>query len=195
MFFSGYSYSQVKLKVTRKLVINLYFLWTVLGFESRKTLVWHNIHLQNIQTDKQFLKSLSKWIISFFFCHNFQQADFDMLLVNLRMDAVFVKENMHISWVAESGIIDNIIPIIKEYKDTRSLQVRQILKFLCFLEFDQFFKITLDVSWWANMYQQKSQIWSILCQSCLVSAISGNPGLYITDATLSQKLLDNNYSQ
>jgi len=51
-----------------------------------------------------------------------EQADFDMLLVNLRMDAVFVKENMHISWVAESGIIDNIIPIIKEYKDTRSLQ-------------------------------------------------------------------------
>jgi len=51
-----------------------------------------------------------------------EQADFDMLLVNLRMDAVFVKENMHISWVSESGLIDNIIPIIKEYKDSRSLQ-------------------------------------------------------------------------
>merc|ERR1712168_1374012 len=35
---------------------------------------------------------------------------------------VFVKENMHISWVSEAGIIDNIIPIIKEYKDSRSLQ-------------------------------------------------------------------------
>lgn len=51
-----------------------------------------------------------------------EQADFDMLLVNLRMDAVFVKENMHISWTSEAGIIDNIIPIIKEYKDSRSLQ-------------------------------------------------------------------------
>ncbi|RUS85279.1 hypothetical protein EGW08_006980 [Elysia chlorotica] len=51
-----------------------------------------------------------------------EQADFDMLLVDLRMDSVFVKENMHISWVSEAGIIDNIIPIIKEYKDTRSLQ-------------------------------------------------------------------------
>lgn len=51
-----------------------------------------------------------------------EQADFDMLLVNLRMDSVFVKENMHISWVSEAGIIDNIIPIIKEYKDSRSLQ-------------------------------------------------------------------------
>ncbi|GFO41343.1 adenylate kinase 7-like [Plakobranchus ocellatus] len=51
-----------------------------------------------------------------------EQADFDMLLVDLRMDSVFVKENMHINWVSEAGIIDNIIPIIKEYKDTRSLQ-------------------------------------------------------------------------
>ena len=50
-----------------------------------------------------------------------------MLLVDLRMDAVFVKENMHINWVSEAGVIDNIIPIIKEYKDTRSLQVILIL--------------------------------------------------------------------
>ena len=47
-----------------------------------------------------------------------------MLLVNLRMDAVNVKENMRINWVSEAGIVENIAQIIKEYKDSRSLQVR-----------------------------------------------------------------------
>jgi len=49
------------------------------------------------------------------------QSDFDMLLVNLRMDAVNVKENMRITWVSESGMVENIQGIIKEYKDTRNL--------------------------------------------------------------------------
>merc|ERR1711963_413091 len=51
-----------------------------------------------------------------------EQADFDQLLVNLRMDAVFVKENMRIPWASEAGIVENIGQIIKEYKDSRSLQ-------------------------------------------------------------------------
>ncbi|CAL1541835.1 unnamed protein product [Lymnaea stagnalis] len=51
-----------------------------------------------------------------------EQADFDMLLVNLRMDAVFVKESMRINWVSEAGMVENINNIIKEFKDTRSLQ-------------------------------------------------------------------------
>lgn len=50
-----------------------------------------------------------------------EQADFDMLLVNLRMDAVFVKENMRIRWAAETGIIDGIVDIVKDYKETRKL--------------------------------------------------------------------------
>lgn len=57
-----------------------------------------------------------------------QQADFDMLLVNLRMDAVNVKENMRINWVSESGIVENIMQIIKEYKDSRKLQVTCVFK-------------------------------------------------------------------
>lgn len=52
-----------------------------------------------------------------------QQSDFDQLLVNLRMDAVFVKENMRIMWVSEAGMVENIDQIIKEYKDSRKLQV------------------------------------------------------------------------
>ncbi|CAG2241509.1 AK [Mytilus edulis] len=55
-----------------------------------------------------------------------EQADFDMLLVNLRMDAVNVKENMRISWVSESGMVDNIMQTIKEYKDSRKLQPLRI---------------------------------------------------------------------
>ena len=46
-----------------------------------------------------------------------------MLLVNLRMDAVNVKENMRINWVSEAGMVENIQTIIKEYKDTRNLHV------------------------------------------------------------------------
>ncbi|XP_074647604.1 adenylate kinase 7-like [Tubulanus polymorphus] len=50
-----------------------------------------------------------------------KQADFDMLLVDLRMDAVFVKENMRIQWVAETGIVENIQNVVKEYRETRKL--------------------------------------------------------------------------
>ena len=46
-----------------------------------------------------------------------------MLLVNLRMDAVFIKENMRIRWVAESGIVENIQQVVKEYKQSRGLEV------------------------------------------------------------------------
>lgn len=46
-----------------------------------------------------------------------------MLLVNLRMDAVHVKESMRINWVAEGGIKENIALVTKEYKDARALQV------------------------------------------------------------------------
>ncbi|KAK3092589.1 hypothetical protein FSP39_004695 [Pinctada imbricata] len=55
-----------------------------------------------------------------------EQSDFDQLLVNLRMDAVFVKENMRINWVSEAGIVENIQQVIKEYKDTRKLQPLRI---------------------------------------------------------------------
>jgi adenylate kinase len=46
-----------------------------------------------------------------------------MLLVNLRLDAVFIKENMRIKWASETGIVENIAQIVKEYKETRKLMV------------------------------------------------------------------------
>lgn len=50
-----------------------------------------------------------------------EQADFDMLLVNLRMDATYIKEGMNITWVSETGVTENIDDVIKEYKETRGL--------------------------------------------------------------------------
>ncbi|RNA12888.1 adenylate kinase 7 [Brachionus plicatilis] len=49
------------------------------------------------------------------------QSDFDMISIDLKMDAAFIKENMQIRWVAESGFVENIPKIIKEYKTTRNL--------------------------------------------------------------------------
>lgn len=51
------------------------------------------------------------------------QDHFDMLMVNLRMDSVFVKENMKIRWISEAGIIENLANIVKEYRESRKLLV------------------------------------------------------------------------
>lgn len=59
-----------------------------------------------------------------------------MLLVDLRMDSVNVKENMRIQWVSEAGLVENIAEIVKEYKATRSLLVssqKQVFQLYFFL--------------------------------------------------------------
>ncbi|XP_027272135.1 adenylate kinase 7 isoform X3 [Cricetulus griseus] len=50
-----------------------------------------------------------------------KQDCLDHLLVNLRMEALFVKENFNIRWVAQSGFVENIGSILKEYKQSRGL--------------------------------------------------------------------------
>nr|XP_045011411.1 adenylate kinase 7 isoform X3 [Jaculus jaculus] len=49
------------------------------------------------------------------------QEHIDHLLVNLRMEALFVKENFNIRWVAQTGFVENINSILKEYKLSRGL--------------------------------------------------------------------------
>ncbi|MEE6494462.1 hypothetical protein FKM82_017144 [Ascaphus truei] len=49
------------------------------------------------------------------------QLEIDTLLVNLRMEAVFLKENFHINWVAQTGLLENIEAVIKDYKQSRGL--------------------------------------------------------------------------
>lgn len=52
-----------------------------------------------------------------------QQTHLDMLLVNLQMEAVFLKETFNIKWVAQTGLVENIERIVKEYKQSRGLLV------------------------------------------------------------------------
>ncbi|PAA65553.1 hypothetical protein BOX15_Mlig018534g2 [Macrostomum lignano] len=50
------------------------------------------------------------------------QATLDQLMLSLRLDAIYVKENFKINWACETGIVENIDQIIKEYKKERGLQ-------------------------------------------------------------------------
>jgi len=43
--------------------------------------------------------------------------------MNLRLDATLVKEQMHVRWAAETGIVDAIEPTVASYKEIRGLQV------------------------------------------------------------------------
>lgn len=52
-----------------------------------------------------------------------QQTHLDILLVNLRMEAVFLKETFNIKWVAQTGLVENIGRVVKEYKQSRGLLV------------------------------------------------------------------------
>ncbi|XP_066177931.1 adenylate kinase 7 [Sylvia atricapilla] len=49
------------------------------------------------------------------------QKQLDMLFVNLRMEPIYLKENFNIKWVAEEGLIENIVQVVTEYKQTRGL--------------------------------------------------------------------------
>ncbi|XP_009320828.1 PREDICTED: adenylate kinase 7 [Pygoscelis adeliae] len=49
------------------------------------------------------------------------QMHLDMLLVNLRMESMFLKESFNIKWVAQAGLVENIEQIVKEYKRSRGL--------------------------------------------------------------------------
>ncbi|KAM5176830.1 adenylate kinase 7 isoform 4-T4 [Callospermophilus lateralis] len=50
-----------------------------------------------------------------------KQECLDHLLVNLKMEALFVKENFNIRWVAQTGFVENINNVLKEYKQSRGL--------------------------------------------------------------------------
>eukprot|EP00079_Xenopus_tropicalis_P028763 XP_012823772.1 PREDICTED: adenylate kinase 7 isoform X1 [Xenopus tropicalis] len=65
--------------------------------------------IQKVPKENAFLKKYLK------------QLDIDYLLVNLRLEAVFLKENFNISWVTQTGLVENIELVIKEYKQTRGL--------------------------------------------------------------------------
>ena len=43
--------------------------------------------------------------------------------VNLRMEAVHIKELFSINWRCESGLVENIEMVVEEYRQTRGLLV------------------------------------------------------------------------
>uniref|UniRef100_A0AAR2IL89 Adenylate kinase 7b n=1 Tax=Pygocentrus nattereri TaxID=42514 RepID=A0AAR2IL89_PYGNA len=49
------------------------------------------------------------------------QTDIDSLFVDLRMEAVFLKENFNLRWVCENGIVENAERVTEEYKLARGL--------------------------------------------------------------------------
>ncbi|XP_070972481.1 adenylate kinase 7 [Oncorhynchus clarkii lewisi] len=56
-----------------------------------------------------------------FLTRDLRQMDIDALFVNLRIEAIYLKESFNIHWVCESGLIDNIDRVVEEYKQTRGL--------------------------------------------------------------------------
>lgn len=46
-----------------------------------------------------------------------------MITIDLRMDGAYIKENMNIRWTAETGFVENIQKLVKEYKTSRNLIV------------------------------------------------------------------------
>ncbi|NXN90904.1 KAD7 kinase, partial [Rhinopomastus cyanomelas] len=49
------------------------------------------------------------------------QMHLDMLLVNLRMESMFLNETFNIKWVAQAGLVENIKQVVNEYKQSRGL--------------------------------------------------------------------------
>lgn len=45
------------------------------------------------------------------------------MLLNLRMEAVHLKELFSINWLCESGLVENIELVVEEYRQTRGLLV------------------------------------------------------------------------
>nr|XP_020471348.1 adenylate kinase 7 [Monopterus albus] len=47
--------------------------------------------------------------------------EIDSLLVNLRIEAVYLKELLSVNWLCESGLVENIELVVEEYRQTRGL--------------------------------------------------------------------------
>ncbi|KAL4656275.1 adenylate kinase 7 isoform X2 [Arapaima gigas] len=64
-----------------------------------------------------------------FLTKDFKQRDIDPLFMNIRIEAVFLKENFNLNWVSESGLVENIDHVVDEYRQTRGLLPLRICVF------------------------------------------------------------------
>lgn len=69
-----------------------------------------------------YCRRLWEWL-NYFIALPLQQNTYDHLMVNLVMEATYVRESMHINWAAEDGLVENIKSVIKEFKQARGLHV------------------------------------------------------------------------
>ncbi|XP_029648772.1 adenylate kinase 7-like [Octopus sinensis] len=86
---------------------------------------------ESMNTLEEIIKSISKALTTgkiqkippedFLSENKLTQAEFDTLQVNLRMESIIIKDSMKIEWICESGIVDNISEMVKEYKESRKL--------------------------------------------------------------------------
>ncbi|NXA37059.1 KAD7 kinase, partial [Eudromia elegans] len=86
---------------------------------------------ESMHTLKELIKCISKNLgpgkiemipkENAFLIKELTQSHLDMLFVNLRMEATFLKDNFNIKWVAQTGLVENIEEVIKEYKESRGL--------------------------------------------------------------------------
>nr|XP_028572015.1 adenylate kinase 7 isoform X1 [Podarcis muralis] len=86
---------------------------------------------ESIQTFSEIVKCISRNVgpgktqkvprENAFLNKDLTQEQLDELLVNLRMEAVYLKENFNIKWVAQAGIVEHIDQVVKEYKQSRGL--------------------------------------------------------------------------
>ncbi|KAM9341251.1 adenylate kinase 7 [Symphorus nematophorus] len=56
-----------------------------------------------------------------FLIRDLSVMEIDSILVNLRMEAVYVKELFSINWLCEPGLVENIGMVVEEYRQTRGL--------------------------------------------------------------------------
>ncbi|NXN24747.1 KAD7 kinase, partial [Nycticryphes semicollaris] len=85
----------------------------------------------SMHTLQELIKSISKNVgpgkiekipkENAFLSKELTQMHVDMLLVNLRMESMFLNETFNIKWVARAGLVENIERIVKEYKQSRGL--------------------------------------------------------------------------
>lgn len=73
---------------------------------------------------RSYCRRLWEWL-NYFIALPLQQNTYDHLMVNLVMEATYVRESMHINWAAEDGLVENIKSVIKEFKQARGLHVGQ----------------------------------------------------------------------
>ncbi|KAM5339532.1 adenylate kinase 7 [Glossophaga mutica] len=86
---------------------------------------------ESVQTLEDLVKCISKNIgpgktvkvpqENVFLTKDLTQESIDHLLVNLRMEAICLKENFNMRWVAQTGFVENINNILREYKQSRRL--------------------------------------------------------------------------